>query len=114
MNPLNTRTGVVIAGVVLAILLAWFITGGLSFHPVQFTRWFHIASGVMWIGLLYYFNFVQVPALAAAAADKGGPGGAAITKYVAPLALHFLRWAALITWLTGAYYLSSQFGPDGF
>lgn len=114
MNPLNTRTGVVIAGIVLAILFAWFITGGLTFHPVQFGRWFHIASGVMWIGLLYYFNFVQVPALAAAAADKGGPGGAAITKYVAPLALLFFRWAALATWLTGAYYLASFYGIDGF
>jgi uncharacterized membrane protein len=114
MNPLNTRTGVVVAGFVLAILIAWFVTGGLSFHPLVFGRWLHIAAGVMWIGLLYYFNFVQVPALAAAAADKGGPGGAGITKYVAPLALLFFRWAALVTWLSGAYYLSSQYGGEGF
>lgn len=70
-------------------------------------RWFHIVFGVMWIGLLYYFNFVQVGALAQANAEAsgGGPGPAAITKYVAPRALFWFRWAALATWLTGAYYL---------
>ena len=68
-------------------------------------RWLHILAGVMWIGILYYFNFVQVPALAAANADKEGPGPAAITKYVAPRALFWFRWAALVTWLTGAAYL---------
>ena len=52
----------------------------------------------MWIGLLYYFNVVQVPGLADAAADKGGPGGAGITKYVAPRALWWFRWAAVATW----------------
>jgi uncharacterized membrane protein len=61
---------------------------------------------VAWIGLLYYFNFVQAPALAQAAADKGGPGGAGVTKYVAPLALLWFRWAAVVTWLTGAGYLA--------
>ncbi|HZP13390.1 MAG TPA: urate hydroxylase PuuD, partial [Nevskiaceae bacterium] len=70
-----------------------------------FMRWLHIAAGITWIGLLYYFNFVQVPSLAAAAADKGGPGGAGITKYVAPRALLWFRWAAVVTWLSGALYL---------
>jgi uncharacterized membrane protein len=55
--------------------------------------------------LLYYFNFVQVPALAAATADKGGPGGAGITKYVAPLALLWFRMSAGVTWLMGFLYL---------
>jgi len=68
-------------------------------------RWLHIVAGVLWIGLLYYFNFVQVPALAAANADKEGPGPAAISKYVAPRALLWFRYAALVTWVTGAYYL---------
>jgi uncharacterized membrane protein len=68
-------------------------------------RWLHIVAGVLWIGLLYYFNFVQAPAMAAAAADKEGPGPAAIGKYVAPRALLWFRWAAVVTWLTGAYYL---------
>ncbi len=61
-------------------------------------RWFHIMSGVMWIGLLYYFNFVQVQALKAAGADGTGAG---ITKHVAPRALFWFRWAALATWLFG-------------
>jgi uncharacterized membrane protein len=46
-----------------------------------------------------------VPALGAAASDEGGPGGAGITKYVAPRALWWFRWGALLTWLTGAAYL---------
>jgi uncharacterized membrane protein len=51
---------------------------------------------------LYYFNFVQVPAAATAMADTEGPGPAAISKYVAPLALLWFRWAAFATWVTGA------------
>jgi uncharacterized membrane protein len=72
-----------------------------------FDRWLHIVAGVMWVGLLYYFNFVQVPAMAAANADKDGPGPAAIGKYVAPRALFWFRWAALVTWLTGAIFLAT-------
>ena len=70
-------------------------------------RWVHFLSGVTWIGLLYYFNFVQVPAIAAANADKGGPGPAAINKYVAPRALLWFRWGAVVTWLSGAALLYS-------
>ena len=76
---------------------------------VQFIeRWFHFLAGITWIGLLYYFNFVQVPAMAAALADKEGPGPAAIGKYVAPKALLWFRWAAVVTWITGAGLL----GPN--
>ena len=67
--------------------------------------WLHVFAGIIWIGLLYYFNFVQVPAVAAATADKDGPGPAAISKYVAPRALLWFRWGALATWLTGAWAL---------
>jgi uncharacterized membrane protein len=76
-------------------------------------RWIHYLAGVTWIGLLYYFNFVQVPALAAAAADKGGPGPAAIGKYIAPRALLWFRWAAVATWVSGAVYLGANF-PGAF
>ncbi|MCH6584128.1 MAG: hypothetical protein IH808_14145, partial [Proteobacteria bacterium] len=65
-------------------------------------RWLHILAGITWIGLLYYFNFVQAPALAKAKADGTAAG---ITKHIAPLALLWFRWAALATWLTGAFYL---------
>src|SRR5687768_10874361 len=67
-----------------------------EFIQLGIGRWLHIVSGVMWIGLLYYFNFVQVDALKAAAADSP-PTGAGITKHVAPRALFFFRWAAVAT-----------------
>src|SRR5436190_13292884 len=71
-------------------------------------RWLHFMAGVMWIGLLYYFNFVQVAALKAATADGTAAG---ITKHVAPRALLFFRWAAVVTWLSGAALLGNQFVP---
>ena len=69
-------------------------------------RWIHFMAGVMWIGLLYYFNFVQVAALKNAAADGTAAG---ITKHVAPRALLFFRWSAVVTWLAGAALLGNQF-----
>jgi len=69
-------------------------------------RWIHIMAGVMSIGMLYYFNFVQVAALKAAQADSTAAG---ITKHVAPRALFYFRWAALVTWLAGAALLGSNF-----
>lgn len=104
MNPLNNHRQSLILGVILALLLAVFI-GGTHFYELGLARSFHIVSGVFWIGLLYYFNVAQTPALADAAADKGGPGGAGITKYVAPRALFWFRWAALATWIGGAWLL---------
>ena len=79
----------------------------MDFLPAV-ARWVHFMAGIMWIGLLYYFNFVQVAALKAAAADGTAAG---ITKHVAPRALYFFRWAAVVTWLAGAALLGSQFVP---
>lgn len=104
MNPLTSVPAAIISGVVLAIIV-FVVLPGSGFNELSLARWLHILSGVMWIGLLYYFNVAQIPALAAAAADKGGPGGAGITKYVVPRALLWFRWAAVATWLTGAWYL---------
>jgi uncharacterized membrane protein len=101
MNPLNSVAGTITAGIVLAIVIAA-ATAGIAFNAVSFIVWLHVLAGITWIGLLYYFNFVQVPALAEAVADDGGPGGAGITKYVAPRALWWFRWGAVATWLTGA------------
>ncbi len=93
-----------ITGIVLAVILTAVI-GNHQLNLPGLARWFHIVSGVFWIGLLYYFNVVQTPALADAAADKGGPGGAGISKYVAPRALFWFRWSAAATWFGGAWYL---------
>ncbi len=78
----------------------------MDFIQLGLGRWLHIMAGVMWIGLLYYFNFVQVPALADAGKDGTGAG---ITKHVAPRALLYFRWAAVVTWLAGAMILGPNF-----
>jgi uncharacterized membrane protein len=114
MHPITSVKGAIVATFILAIALSLLMSGdAMGFHYQAAGRWLHIVSGVMWIGLLYYFNVVQVPALADAAADKGGPGGGGITKYVAPRALWWFRWAALLTWLTGILYLQVGFGDGG-
>lgn len=104
MNPLKSAWGTIISGLAIAVVIGFFtdLTGPDS---ARIIIWIHVAVGITWVGLLYYFNFVQVQALAEAAADEGGPGGAAITKYVAPRALLWFRWAALATWVSGAIYL---------
>ena len=68
-------------------------------------RWIHLLSGITWIGLLYYFNLVQMAALKDAGADGTAAG---ITKHVTPRALLWFRWAAVVTWLAGAALL----GPN--
>lgn len=115
MNPLTSVSGAIITGIVLSLIILFGIemgSGVMQFNELGLARWAHILSGIMWIGLLYYFNVVQVPGLAVAAADKGGPGGAGVSKYIAPRALLWFRWAAVATWLTGAWYLgrAHQFG----
>ena len=110
MNPLKSVMGTIIAGFVLAIVFL-LAMGDAPMQAVGSAKanaviiWLHVFAGIIWIGLLYYFNFVQVPALADAVADEGGPGGAGITKYVAPRALLWFRWGAVFTWLTGAAFL---------
>jgi uncharacterized membrane protein len=101
MNPLNSVGGVIIGGIILSVIIA-VATMGVHFNIMSFVVWIHVLAGITWIGLLYYFNFVQVPALADAAGDEGGPGGAGITKYVAPRALWWFRWGGALTWLSGA------------
>jgi uncharacterized membrane protein len=110
MNPLSSITGAIITGIVLMVIIALFLPGGFDLGSLN--RWLHIISGVMWIGLLYYFNVVQIPALGAANADKGGPGGAGITKYVAPRALVWFRWAAVVTALTGVLIIETIYRRD--
>ncbi len=105
---LMSHRATLITGIILALLVA-VLVGERQLNLPGWARWLHIVSGVFWIGLLYYFNVAQIPALAEAAADKGGPGGAAIGKYVAPRALFWFRWTALVTWLAGAWLLGADF-----
>lgn len=60
-------------------------------------RYLHVLSGIMWIGLLWYFNFVQIPSMSKIT-DEQKP---AISKVIAPTALFWFRWAALLTIITG-------------
>ena len=72
-------------------------------------RWLHILFGMMWVGLLYYFNFVQVEALKRASADTP-PTGAGIVRHVVPRALAYFRYASLGTVLMGFYILGDRAG----
>ncbi|NOR20444.1 MAG: hypothetical protein GQ538_10210 [Xanthomonadales bacterium] len=101
MNPLTSILGTIISGFVLSIIIVLGL-GASSLSGWHLLVWSHVLVGIVWIGLLYYFNFVQVPAVGQALGDEGGPGPAAINKYVAPRALLWFRWSALLTWLTGA------------
>ena len=114
MNPLKSVRATITIGFVLSVVIAFLINNDGAVLETMAERWslivwLHVFFGIIWIGLLYYFNFVQVPAVGEALADEGGPGPAAINKYVAPRALWWFRWGALLTWLTGAaalhYYL---------
>ncbi len=115
MNPLNSILGTIISGFVLAIIAIFAFGPGGAVNPWEFWVWMHVLVGITWIGLLYYFNFVQVPAVGQALkeANDGGPGPAAINKYVAPKALLWFRWAALATWITGALALEAMHTADG-
>jgi len=112
MNPLTSIWGTIISGFILAVLIV-LVLGVSGANLWEIEVWAHVLVGITWIGLLYYFNFVQVPAVGAALADKDGPGPAAINKYVAPLALLWFRWAALATWLTGAATLETLYNGEG-
>ncbi len=91
----------IIAGIVVLIIIVAAagatvgsnMPGGHAF----IARWLHVLSGVMWIGLLWYFNFVQTPSMPKIP-DEQKP---AISKVIAPSALFWFRWSALATVVTG-------------
>jgi uncharacterized membrane protein len=68
-------------------------------------RWAHVLSGIMWIGLLYYFNFVQIPNVPKIPEEARGP---AISKVIAPAALFWFRWGAMSTLVFGLLLAMNQ------
>jgi uncharacterized membrane protein len=97
---LTNLRNTVIAGIVLAIVLfiIYYVQQGYGpEYGVFFFRWLHVLSGVMWIGLLWYFNFVQIPNMPKIP-DEQKP---AIGKVIAPAALWWFRWGAMATIVTG-------------
>lgn len=83
-------------GFALAAVLIWCL-GGNGDLEQQLIRWLHTFFGILWIGLLYYFNFVQIPTMPTVPAELK-PG---VSKYIAPKALFFFRWGAAMTVLFG-------------
>ena len=99
-NPLDSLHKTLGIGLVVAIVLA------IIFHKSLFgaetywlgvLRWLHVFFGILWIGLLYYFNFVQTPSMPKIP-DEHKP---AVTKVIAPTALFYFRWAAMGTMILG-------------
>ena len=93
----RTLTAGVVILVVIALLAGTY--GKMTEHArwAFFFRWLHVLSGVMWIGLLWYFNFVQTPSMPKIP-DEQKP---AVSKVIAPAALFWFRWAAMATIVTG-------------
>ena len=91
---------VLATGFVLAILIILF--PGSGYAPALgntngILQWAHVFFGITWIGLLYYFNFVQIPTMPSVPAELKP----AVSKYIAPSALFYFRWGAVFTVLTG-------------
>ena len=110
--------GVLIAGLVLAILIALLPDSGYANSVgannlwLGIFQWLHVFFGITWIGLLYYFNFVQIPTMPNVPAELK-PG---VSKYIAPKALFYFRWGAAFTVLTGlivAYLAIGAIVADG-
>jgi uncharacterized membrane protein len=96
----NLRNTVIVSFILALIIIAGYAmhygsTDAIFFQAVF--RWLHVLFGIMWIGLLYYFNFVQIPTMPKIPAELK-PG---VSKYIAPEALFWFRWAALFTWVMG-------------
>ena len=92
---------VLLTGLVLALVVMYHFAGAsegaLPINASSVLRWLHVFFGIVWIGLLYYLNFVQVPTMPTIPAElKGG-----VTGYIAPKVLFFFRYGALLTVLTG-------------
>jgi uncharacterized membrane protein len=102
LSILQSLSKTIHLSIAIAILLFvyLFFAGDLTIDQLFWSwlfRYLHVVSGVMWIGLLWYFNFVQIPSMPKIP-DEQKP---AITKVIAPAVLFWFRWAALSTIITG-------------
>jgi uncharacterized membrane protein len=86
-----------IVGLVLAIVVMLAFAPDAPVNVNSVFRWFHVFFGILWIGLLYYLNFVQVPLMPSIPAEQKG----AVTGHIAPKVLFYFRYAALLTVITG-------------
>lgn len=97
----NLRNTIIVSLVLAAaFFVAYGIAGAYEFGGgfwQALARWTHVVAGIMWIGLLWYFNFVQIPTMPKIP-DELKP---AIGKHIAPAALFWFRWGAAFTVLTG-------------
>lgn len=96
----NLRNTMIVSFILAIVIIAGYFMhhGGADaiFWQGVF-RWLHVLFGIMWIGLLYYFNFVQIRKMPEIPAELKP----AVSKYIAPEALFWFRWAALFTWVMG-------------
>jgi uncharacterized membrane protein len=97
-----------IVGLLLAVVMIWAYSQGPqgtgeAFFVAVF-RWMHVFFGILWIGLLYYFNFVQIRVMPAVPAELKP----AVSKYIAPEALFWFRWAAVATVVMGLAIAGSR------
>jgi uncharacterized membrane protein len=107
----RTVTAGIVVLVVIIIIVSTAAGGAMKFDHAWWAfcmRWLHVLSGVMWIGLLWYFNFVQTPSMPQIPDDQKP----AVSKVIAPRALFWFRWAALATVVTGLL-LSWMLGSIG-
>jgi len=102
-NLLSSLSKTIHASLAIAVILflgLFYQNDGFSFDRIfwsWFARYIHVVVGIMWIGLLWYFNFVQIPNMGKIP-DEQKP---AIGKVIAPAALFYFRWAAAFTVLSG-------------
>jgi uncharacterized membrane protein len=116
-NPRSALTAGFVLSLIVALIVGSSALGGGSIFAYLtqdgtfwrfFFRWLHVIFGILWIGLLYYFNFVQIPTMPKIP-DEQKP---AISKFIAPEALWYFRWGAMGTIVTGLIlaWLSNYLG----
>jgi uncharacterized membrane protein len=102
----NFRNTIIVSVLLALVMIVGYYMhagGGLVFLEAVF-RFMHVFFGILWIGLLYYFNFVQIRVMPQIPAELKP----AVSKYIAPEALFWFRWAALATWVMGVILAISR------